>query len=176
MDRNSRKSLTQPDRKHDGASEEPARADDVFEVVVTKGPINDAWRLTLWANCYNEPVFTALSQEFDVGRDEFNVLSCLASFGSMPAKTICEVSGRPKNSISRAVNRLDERKLIKRMTNSDDRRESLLILNKEGLKLYERVLPMAVQRQTLMLQALTATERRILDGILNKLMSARHDW
>ena len=56
-------------------------ADDVFDKVVRKGPLSDMWRLTLWANCYCEPIFAVMSQEFDVGRDEFNVLSCLASYG-----------------------------------------------------------------------------------------------
>jgi DNA-binding MarR family transcriptional regulator len=149
---------------------------EVFDKVVTKGPLNDAWRLTLWANCYNEPIFTALAQEYDVGRDEFNVLSCLASYGSTVAKTICDVTGRPKNSISRAVNRLVERKMIKRKTNVNDRRESLLILNEDGRRLYERVLPVAVDRQTLMLKGLSDNEKRALDGILNKLMSVRHEW
>ncbi|KND59643.1 Transcriptional regulator, MarR family [Candidatus Burkholderia verschuerenii] len=150
--------------------------DEVFGAVVTRGPINDAWRLTLWANCYNEPIFTSLAQEFDVGRDEFNVLSCLASYGSMVARTICDVTGRPKNSISRAVNRLVERKMLKRKTNVNDRRESLLILNEAGLRLYERVLPLAVNRQQLMLESLSKEERESLDFILNKLMRSRQHW
>lgn len=158
------------------AVDDTAYIDEVFHAVVTKGPINDAWRLTMWANYYNEPIFTALAEEFDVGRDEFNVMSCLASYGSMLAKTVCDVTGRPKNSISRAVNRLAGRKLIRRKVNANDRRESLLILNEDGRRLYERTLPIVVGRQTLMLDVLSASERRVLDTILNKLMSARHAW
>jgi DNA-binding MarR family transcriptional regulator len=156
--------------------EKDADLDEIFDAVVTNGPINDAWRLTLWANYYTEPTFAALSEEFDVGRDEFNVLSCLASSGSMVAKTVCDVTGRPKNSISRAVNRLVERKMIRRKVNADDRRESVLMLNEEGRRLYEKVLPGAVARQNAMLDCLSDAERRTLDGILNKLMNARHQW
>lgn len=151
-------------------------ADDVFVKVATTGPLSDMWRLTLWANCYCEPIFAEMAQTFDVGRDEFNVLSCLASYGSMLAKHVCEVTGRPKNSISRAVNSLVARKLIKRKTNANDRRESLLILNDSGRRLYEKVLPVAVDRQTLMLQILSDEERALLDRILDKLMSVRHEW
>jgi MarR family transcriptional regulator, temperature-dependent positive regulator of motility len=158
------------------ADEKDAHIDEIFDAVVTNGPINDAWRLTLWANYYTEPTFTVLLQEFDVGRDEFNVLSCLASYGSMVAKTICDVTGRPKNSISRAVNRLVERKMIRRKTNAHDRRESVLMLNDEGRRLYEKVVPVAVDRQNAMLDCLSAAERRTLDDILNRLMSARHQW
>ncbi|TXC80150.1 winged helix-turn-helix transcriptional regulator [Paraburkholderia azotifigens] len=151
-------------------------ADDVFDKVVIKGPLSDMWRLTLWANCYCEPIFAAMAQEYDVGRDEFNVLSCLASYGSMVAKNICDVTGRPKNSISRAVNSLIARKMIRRKTNAHDRRESLLMLNDSGRRLYEKVLPVAVDRQTLMLRVLNAQERAMLDGILDKMMSTRHEW
>lgn len=151
-------------------------ADDVFDKVVIKGPLSDMWRLTLWANCYCEPIFAAMAQEYDVGRDEFNVLSCLASYGSMVAKNICDVTGRPKNSISRAVNSLIARKMIRRKTNAHDRRESLLMLNDSGRRLYGKVLPVAVDRQTLMLRVLNAQERAMLDGILDKMMSTRHEW
>ena len=94
----------------------------------------------------------------------------------MVAKNVCDVTGRPKNSISRAVNSLVTRKMIKRKTNTNDRRESLLILNDNGRRLYERVLPVAVDRQTLMLKVLSDEERGVLDRILDKLMSVRHEW
>ncbi|MGF6261858.1 DNA-binding MarR family transcriptional regulator [Paraburkholderia youngii] len=170
------KTKTLPEQAVAENGEDATYVDWIFDAVVTRGPINDAWRLTLWANCYNEPLFTSLAQEFDVGRDEFNVLSCLASYGSMVARTICDVTGRPKNSISRAVNRLVERKMLKRKTNSNDRRESLLILNEAGRGLYERVRPVAVNRQELMLESLSKEERESLDFILNKLMRSRQNW
>ncbi|RDV00308.1 MarR family winged helix-turn-helix transcriptional regulator [Trinickia dinghuensis] len=150
--------------------------DDVFDRIVRQGPLTDMWRLTLWGNFYCEPIFAELAENFDVTRDEFNVLYSLASCGSLLAKNVCEVTGRPKNSISRAVNSLVERKMIKRKTNAYDRRESPLVLNESGLRLYERVLPVAVARQTLMLKALNDKDRRELDRILEKLMSAKHEW
>jgi DNA-binding MarR family transcriptional regulator len=158
------------------ASDGAAYAHDVFASVVTNGPISDAWRFTLWSNYYTEPCFSAMSRDFDVGRDEFNVLSCLSSHGPMAAKTICEVTGRPKNSISRAVTRLSGRKMIRRKTNPLDRRESSLILTESGRKLYERVLPIAIDRQSTMLSGLSSSERALLDQVLNKLMQYRHEW
>ena len=156
--------------------DEPTAGDAVFDAIVTNGPLNDAWRLTLWSNYYTEPVFTEMMETFDVSRDEFNVLACLSIVGAMTAKTICEVTGRPKNSISRAVNRLAERKMIRRKTNADDRREIRLALNESGRRLYEQVLPVALDRQTMMLSALDENERAVLDRILDKLMSTRRTW
>ncbi|WP_158934410.1 MarR family winged helix-turn-helix transcriptional regulator [Burkholderia sp. S171] len=158
------------------SSDSTVKAQDVFAAVVTNGPISDAWRFTLWSNYYTEPCFSAMSRDFDVGRDEFNVMSCLSSYGPMAAKTICEVTGRPKNSISRAVTRLSERKMIRRKINPLDRRESSLMLNEGGRKLYERVVPVAIERQSTMLSGLSASERALLDQVLNKLMQFRHEW
>ncbi|QIE24138.1 hypothetical protein SBC1_20300 [Caballeronia sp. SBC1] len=158
------------------ASDSAVNAQEVFAAVVTNGPISEAWRFTLWSNYYTEPCFSVMTRDFDVGRDEFNVLSCLSSYGSMAAKTICEVTGRPKNSISRAVTRLSERKMIRRKINTLDRRESSLILNESGRKLYERVVPVAIERQSTMLSGLSASERALLDQVLNKLMQFRHEW
>lgn len=169
---------TVEDRQEVGAkaSDNSIDAQDVFAAVVTNGPISDAWRFTLWSNYYTEPCFSAMSRDFDVGRDEFNVLSCLSSYGPMAAKTICDVTGRPKNSISRAVTRLSERKMIRRKINPLDRRESSLILNESGRKLYERVVPVAIERQSAMLSGLSPDERALLDQVLNKLMQFRHEW
>ncbi|WP_167760071.1 MarR family winged helix-turn-helix transcriptional regulator [Paraburkholderia pallida] len=156
--------------------DEATAGDAVFDAIVTNGPLNDAWRMTLWSNYYTEPIFAEMLETFDVSRDEFNVLACLATVGAMTAKKICEVTGRPKNSISRAVNRLAERRMIRRKTNADDRREIRLALNESGKRLYEQVLPVSLDRQTLMLRALDEDERAALDRILNKLMSTRHTW
>ncbi|WP_233889614.1 MarR family winged helix-turn-helix transcriptional regulator [Paraburkholderia flagellata] len=156
--------------------DEATAGDAVFDAIVTNGPLNDAWRLTLWSNYYTEPVFTEMMERFDVSRDEFNVLACLSIVGAMTAKKICEVTGRPKNSISRAVSRLAERKMIRRKTNADDRREIRLALNESGRRLYEQVLPVALDRQTMMLGALDKNERAVLDRILDKLMSTRRAW
>ena len=158
------------------ASDNTVNPHDVFAAVVTNGPISEAWRFTLWSNCYTEPCFSVMTRDFDVGRDEFNVLSCLSSYGPMAAKTICEVTGRPKNSVSRAVTRLSERKMIRRKVNPLDRRESSLILNESGRKLYERVVPVAIERQSAMLSGLSSSERALLDQVLNKLMQFRHEW
>ena len=157
-------------------SDSTVKAQDVFAAVVTNGPISDAWRFTLWSNYYTEPCFSAMSRDFDVGRDEFNVMSCLSSYGPMAAKTICEVTGRPKNSISRAVTRLSERKMIRRKINPLDRRESSLMLTESGRKLYERVVPVAIERQSAMLSGLSSSELALLDQVLNKLMQFRHEW
>jgi len=157
-------------------SDSTVKAQDVFAAVVTNGPISDAWRFTLWSNYYTEPCFSAMSRDFDVGRDEFNVMSCLSSYGPMAAKTICEVTGRPKNSISRAVTRLSERKMIRRKINPLDRRESSLMLTESGRKLYERVVPVAIERQSTMLSGLSSSELALLDQVLNKLMQFRHEW
>jgi DNA-binding MarR family transcriptional regulator len=157
-------------------SDSTVKAQDVFAAVVTNGPISDAWRFTLWSNYYTEPCFSVMSRDFDVGRDEFNVMSCLSSYGPMAAKTICEVTGRPKNSISRAVTRLSERKMIRRKINPLDRRESSLMLTESGRKLYERVVPVAIERQSAMLSGLSSSERALLDQVLNKLMQFRHEW
>ena len=45
--------------------------------------------------------------------------------------------------------------MIRRKINPLDRRESSLILNESGTKLYERVVPVAIERQSTMLSGLS---------------------
>jgi DNA-binding MarR family transcriptional regulator len=49
-------------------------------------------------------------------------------------------------------------------------------LNESGRKLYERVVPVAIERQSTMLSGLSSSERALLDQVLNKLMQFRHEW
>src|SRR5437588_13074554 len=88
----------------------------------------DGFRLSLWAGFYTAPIFSQIERRFDLLRDENNILFCLANYGQLTAKSICDVLGRPKNSISRAIERLLQRDLIRREQVKADRRRNLLTI------------------------------------------------
>src|SRR5262245_20005045 len=63
----------------------------------------DGFRLSLWSGFYTTPVFAEIERKFGLLRDANNILFCLAAHGPLTAKSISDVLGRPKNSISRGV-------------------------------------------------------------------------
>lgn len=126
----------------------------------------------LWGKYFAGPLYSEMETRFGILQDEFAVLASLYDYGGMTAKTICTITGRPKNSISRGVTRLVAAGRIRSVINKHDRREAVLSILAEGRKLYERIIPLYQEREQQMLASLSPSERAQLDEILVKLLHA----
>ncbi len=150
---------------------------DILDRILQSTTIDrDGLRISLWAGFYTGPVFAEIERKFGLLRDENNILFCLANYGQLTAKSICDFTGRPKNSISRAVERLLQKKLIRRRMDKVDRRKGLLNIEPEGRQLHDETQQLFLQREAFMLKNLTPTERMTLDRIMTKLMNDAEDW
>ena len=69
-------------------------------------------------------------------RTEWRVLFHLGIFGALTAKDICEKAHIHKTKVSRAVARLEKRRLIERKSLEHDRRFESLKLTKKGQSIY----------------------------------------
>ncbi len=139
-------------------------------------PLRDSYLISLWANAHSAPAVRLIEKEFDTGRDEFNVMFTLAARGSSLASDICILNSRPKNSISRAVNRLHKRGLLQREPLKNDRRKEMLFLTEAGRKMYENTLPVFLERQRELLAPLEYEERRMLESLMKKALLGGNDW
>lgn len=148
----------------------------VFRAVVTGNPMKTAWIVTLWSNVWREKTFSEMTEHWGVSRDEFNVLACLGQYGPLRAKTICDVTARPKNSISRAVTQLSTKRFISQQTDANDRRNTRLAILPEGRRVLDKLFPIARANQEAMLQILDEKERKTLDRIFDKLTAHRGQW
>ena len=131
----------------------------MLDRMMARSPVRDAYRITLWANFFAGPIFLEIEVQFGLLRDEFNILACLHDFGPLAAKHVCALTGRPKNSVSRAVSRLIRRGLIGSRSDLRDRRQNVLRIEAEGRDLYGRILPRFVAREAAMLAPLSEGER-----------------
>lgn len=136
----------------------------------------DGFRLSLWSGFYTTPVFAVIERNYGLLRDENNLLFCLSYYGPLTAKSVSDVLGRPKNSISRAVESLLRRGLIRRELIASDRRRALLTIEQAGRELIAETLELFKTRQEEMLGCLSAVERVALDAILAKLMANAACW
>ena len=132
-------------------------------------------RMMLIGSYYSAPLFAEMQKRYDLLRDEYGILGNLYDYGPMTAQTICALTGRPKNSVSRAVARLIEAGRISGHVNPDDRRESVLRLEEAGRRLYEEVLPMWREREDELLAGLNKEELAKLDDLLVKLLRHYHE-
>ncbi|MAN77073.1 MarR family transcriptional regulator [Pelagibacterium flavum] len=165
------------DRFDDVGGSHVATPKGILDKVLSNPDIDrDGLRLSLWSGFYTGPVFAEIEKRFGLYRDENNVLFALATYGQLTAKSISEFLGRPKNSISRAIDRLLKKGLVHTEVDPADRRRVLLTIEPAGRELHEQTLAIHKAREAYMLKNLSPVERTALDAILAKLIEDADDW
>lgn len=144
--------------------------------ILKSSPIPFAFRISYLANFFTGSVYRDVGQQFGVARSEYVILFCLQQLGKLTAQDICDITGRPKNSVSRAVNALLTRGLIARQTDPQDARRALLSLTRSGQSLHDAAIHLFKEREEAMLAPLTEEERETLEAILAKLVLRDDDW
>lgn len=135
-----------------------------------------AYRISFLANFYTGSVYRQVLARHAVARSEFVLLFCLHRLGELSAQQVCDITGRPKNSVSRAVNAMLERGHVARDTDPADARRGLLKLTRRGRDLVDAALPLFRDREAAMLAPLGARERETLDRLLAKLVLRDDPW
>jgi DNA-binding MarR family transcriptional regulator len=138
-----------------------------------------AWiglRLTVLSSRYMAPVTAFLEGDQYLSRDDVTVTICLSITNARSAQEIVRYTGRPKNSVSRAVTNLEERGLLRRHTDASDHRSSTLALTARGRRLFGRIATCFRERDRLLLGPLSSKERRDFNRLLNKITAPSADW
>ncbi|MDX5383723.1 MAG: MarR family transcriptional regulator [Rhodobacterales bacterium] len=102
-------------------------------------------------------------------RTEWRVLFHLGLYGRLTAKDIGARSKMHKTKISRAVQRLEERRFLTRDPDEADRRQEYLDLTPQGRAAYRDLHAVAHRYDAELADTLTAEEERILRTALRKL-------
>jgi len=119
-------------------------------------------------------VSAALSSEYreSYGLDipEWRVLATLGfRDDACSAQYISHCTRTHKSTISRAVIALQQRRLVERLENADDRREFCLRLTRKGRALYEELIPRLERREQQILSCFSTRERRDFELLLGKI-------
>lgn len=159
--------------------EREAALRDLDPLTVTKLWDNPCWlsfRLNFIAFRFNDPVYRWIETRYGLVRPEFVALYAVGLKEGVAAKNIVASSGLPKNTLSRAIQKLLTRRLLKRETDKDDLRSYVLRLTAAGRAIFDETMPMMVDQQSSMLSALTETEQRTLCELMDKLVIASPTW
>lgn len=109
-----------------------------------------------------------LRQEFNLGTNDWRVISALAVRPGSSATDVSEYLAMNKAVVSKAVNTLIERKLI---VSSDGPRGSRhLYLTLDGAKMHDQMMPISLSGEDIILSRLTSREQALLRKLLTKLM------
>ncbi|MEM7068239.1 MAG: MarR family transcriptional regulator [Pseudomonadota bacterium] len=115
------------------------------------------------------PAYDAIKQDFGIIRGEYLLLVCLSHYPVLTAQDVARLTGRPRNTISRAVNRMLQEKYLDRVPDPLDGRQAKLTITKKGKKLHEEVVKYLLERERLVLEVLNDRELKELRKIMRKL-------
>ena len=124
---------------------------------------------------YNTPLYGWVEERFGLSRAEFVVLYSLMLMDGVTASEIAASTAFPKNTLSRAVNRISELGLIERSEGESDRRQQNLKLTAGGQAVMDQALPRFVALETEMLAPLSLVERETLSALMAKVVLAMFD-
>lgn len=127
------------------------------------------YRLVRLADQVSRTISSLYTKQFDLTRPEWRILASLEELGAACATEICAHSTQDKMTVSRAVNGLEAKGLLRRDHHPQDRRNKRLELTPAGHALYQQIVPLILAREAHLLAALSAEERQLLTQLLDKL-------
>jgi len=150
--------------------------DAMLEAKLWRNPCWFAFRLNYLALRYNLPLYSWVRRTYGLSRPEYVGLYSLALSGGGQARDIARTSGFPKNTLSRAIARLEALGLIVRSRAPGQGRSQALRLSEAGRALFEEALPAFVAHERTILASLTEDERATLSRLLAKVVLDSENW
>jgi DNA-binding MarR family transcriptional regulator len=142
-------------------------------------PLSSVWfglRVTVISNRYVLPLYAELERNHQLLRDDAAVICCLSITSATTAQEIVRYTGRPKNSISRAVAKLEAKGILRREAHLRDGRASTLYLTPRGKKLFSQIKHFFAERDQQLIEVLSEKEKREFSQLLTKISEASADW
>lgn len=155
----------------------PAATREMLDAKLWGNPCPFSFRLNYLALLYNTPLYQWVRDTYGLSRPEYVVLYSLALADGGSAGDISRTSGFPKNTLSRAVSRLEALGLIEARSRIPGAgRRQALHLSRQGWALYHETRPAFEAQEARMLTVLSPGERQILFELMSKVVLAANDW
>ena len=109
-------------------------------------------------------------EAFDIGLTEWRLMWVLGHEAPITAATASHIMGTDKGAVSRALAGLDQRGLVKIISNPADGRERTIELSTAGWRLHAQISAVAKIRQKALLSIYSAEECELLKDLLARLL------
>lgn len=150
---------------------------DMLEAKLWGNPCPFTFRINYLALLYNTPLYTWVQDTYGLKRPEYVVLYSLALAEGGSARDISRTSGFPKNTLSRAIKRLELMGLIAARSKAPGGgRKQALHLSEKGWNLFNETRPVFEAQEKRMLKPLSDGERQMLFELMSKVVMGAEDW
>lgn len=151
------------------------RLDAFTHARLWRNPCGFSARFNYLSLRYNTPLYGWVEARFGLSRAEFVVIYSLGLMDGVTASEIAASTAFPKNTLSRAVNRIAKLGLIERHEGESDRRQHNLTLTLEGRALLDEAIPQFAGLEAEMLAPLSLVEQETLSALMAKVVLAMFD-
>ena len=127
------------------------------------------YRLSILEQQISKTIARKYTDKFGLNRMEWRVMATLAMFAGITAKQICQFTHLEKMPVSRAINGLVQKKMIKQKINQHDLRQNLLTLTVKGSKIYHQIVPLVLQEEKSIFQPFSKKELQQFHHLIHKL-------
>jgi len=154
----------------------PVALHPLIGVKLWENPCWLSFRINFLALKFNVPIYGWIERRHGLMRPEYVVLYSLGLRDGIAAKDVVASTGFPKNTLSRAIQKLLRQGIIRRAASRTDRRSYVLHLTARGRRILDDTVPLLVGRERTMLAPLTSGEREQLASLLAKLVVDSPRW
>ncbi len=130
------------------------------------------YRLARLAEQVSLAVAEVYAARFALSRQEWRIVAVLGARPELPTKEIGRLTTLDKMHVSRAMQALEARDIVRRSRDPHDGRERIVVLTASGRALYRKIVPYALEREAALLAALTPEEIATMDAVIDKLAEA----
>ena len=138
-----------------------------------KVEFRDAALMSFVVSAVIVPTYDAVKHDLGITRSEYLLLMCLSHYPVLTAQDVSRLSGRPRNSISRAVHRMLAVGHLARNPDPSDARQARLSITETGRALHQEIAERLRVQQEAVLAPLNAKERATLVTLLSKIVSGQ---
>ena len=127
------------------------------------------YRLAVAADAVSQGLAAVYAARFAITIPEWRLIANLGHHGALTAGEVAAHSSLDKVQVSRAVARLQRRRLVSRRVDTHDKRRAHLTLTVAGRRLFSDIAALALAWERDLLAGLPAAERAALDAALTRL-------
>lgn len=127
--------------------------------------------LSVASNAVSDRIAERYQERFDLKIAEWRVMAVLGDSGSHTQRELTELTLMDKVAVNRACKSLADKRFVLRRPNADDGRSHLLELTPTGQETFEQIMPLALQMETRLFDALDEGEKAQLKDVLRKIAS-----
>jgi DNA-binding MarR family transcriptional regulator len=108
-------------------------------------------------------------EPFDITLEQWGILNTLWAKDGITLKELSEKVNKDHTNISRIVDKLEKKELLKRSSHPEDRRAFLLFVTVKGTELRKAIVPVAEREMKRELTGISVEEQALLKRLLNKM-------